>query len=89
MTREELERASKLLKEAAEATDGDVQEQLYEQSDQLAKLATRDQGPDHGRLARHMTTLHDLAEELDGDVAETVREARQEVLEYRKDVPGV
>ncbi|ELZ87157.1 hypothetical protein C453_02364 [Haloferax elongans ATCC BAA-1513] len=89
MTREELERASMLLKEAAEATDGDVQEQLYEQSDQLAKLATRDQGPDHGRLARHMTVLHDLAEELDGDVAETVRDARQEVLEYRKDVPGV
>ncbi|ELZ95257.1 hypothetical protein C440_09272 [Haloferax mucosum ATCC BAA-1512] len=89
MTRPELERASNLLKEAAEATDGETQQQLYEQSDQLAKLATRDQGPDHGRLARHMTVLHDLAEALDGDVAETVREARQEVLEYRKDVPGV
>ncbi|AFK17770.1 hypothetical protein E6P09_03225 [Haloferax mediterranei ATCC 33500] len=89
MSRPELERASQLLKEAAEATDGEVQEQLYDQSDQLAKLATRDQGPDHGRLARHMTTLNDLAEEVDGDVEETVREARQEVLEYRKDVPGV
>ncbi|CQR49197.1 MULTISPECIES: DUF7553 family protein [Haloferax] len=89
MTRAELERASNLLKEAAEATDGDVQERLYEQSDQLAKLATREQGPDHGRLARHMTVLHDLAEDLDGDVAETVREARSEVLEYRKGVPGV
>ncbi|MFK8214851.1 DUF7553 family protein [Haloferax volcanii] len=89
MTRAELERASNLLKEAAEATDGDVQERLYEQSDQLATLATREQGPDHGRLARHMTVLHDLAEDLDGDAAETVREARSEVLEYRKGVPGV
>jgi len=89
MTRAELERASNLLKEAAEATEGDVQERLYEQSDQLATLATREQGPDHGRLARHMTVLHDLAEDLDGDAAETVREARSEVLEYRKGVPGV
>ncbi|ADE04835.1 MULTISPECIES: hypothetical protein [Haloferax] len=89
MTRAELERASNLLKDAAEATEGDVQERLYEQSDQLATLATREQGPDHGRLARHMTVLHDLAEDLDGDAAETVREARSEVLEYRKGVPGV
>ncbi|KAB1192865.1 MULTISPECIES: DUF7553 family protein [Haloferax] len=89
MTREELQTASQLLKEAAEATDGDVQARLYEQSDQLAKLADREQGPDHGRLARHMTVLHELAESLDGDVAETVREARQQVLEYRKGVPGV
>ncbi|WEL24362.1 DUF7553 family protein [Haloferax volcanii] len=89
MTRAELERASNLLKDAAEATEGDVQERLYEQSDQLATLATREQGPDHGRLARHMTVLHDLDEALDGDAAETVREARSEVLEYRKGVPGV
>ncbi|KAB1187120.1 MULTISPECIES: hypothetical protein [Haloferax] len=89
MTREELQKASQLLKEAAESTDGEVQTRLYDQSDQLAKLADREQGPDHGRLARHMTVLHDLADQLDGDAAEKVREARQQVLEYRKTVPGV
>ncbi|WP_416838199.1 hypothetical protein [Haloferax sp. DFSO52] len=89
MTREELQKASQLLKDAAEATDGEVRERLYNQSDQLAKLADRAQGPDHGRLARHMTVLHDLANQLDGDTAETVRAARQQVLEYRKTVPGV
>ncbi|WP_410766103.1 hypothetical protein [Haloferax sp. DFSO60] len=89
MTREELQTASKLLKDAAEQTTGDVQERLYEQSDQIAALATRDQGPDHGRLDRHMNVLHDLANELDGDVSEKVAEARSQLFEYRKGVPGV
>ena len=89
MTRAELQKASELLRDAAEQTDSDVQARLIEQADQLAKLAEREQGPDHGRLARHMTVLHEIAEGLDDGVADTVREARTQVLEYRKDVPGV
>ncbi|MFC7205071.1 hypothetical protein ACFQJC_16250 [Haloferax namakaokahaiae] len=89
MTRQELQTASKLLKDAAEQTTGDVQERLYEQSDQIAKLATREEGPDHGRLDRHMNVLHDLAGKTEGDVSETVTEARSQLFEYRKSVPGV
>ncbi|WP_411964936.1 hypothetical protein [Haloferax sp. YSMS24] len=89
MTRAELQKASELLRDAAARTDSDVQARLTEQADQLATLAERDEGPDHGRLARHMTVLHEIAEGLDDGVSDTVREARTQVLEYRKTVPGV
>lgn len=89
MVRQQLREASELLREASERADDDLKERLYEQSDQLARLATRERDPDHGRLDRHMNALYEIAEETDGDLSTSVREARDAVGEYRKTVEGV
>ncbi|MFB6079646.1 MAG: hypothetical protein ABEJ81_01400 [Haloferacaceae archaeon] len=89
MTRDELSEASDLCRRAAEETTGEARERLYEQSNQLAKLADREQGPDHGRLARHMNALDELAAALDGEAADLVERARTLVGEYRQGVAGV
>ncbi|WP_129114136.1 DUF7553 family protein [Halegenticoccus tardaugens] len=89
MTREELQTASEELRQASERVDGEMRERLYDQSNQLAELATAERGPDHGRLDRHMNVLHELAGELDGEAKAHVESAREHVTEYRKTVEGV
>ncbi|MFB6137915.1 MAG: hypothetical protein ABEJ42_06190 [Halobacteriaceae archaeon] len=90
MTREQLQSASASLRTAAEAVgDEEVEKRLYDQSEQLATLATADRGPDHGRLARHMRALQTLEEETGGDVAEAIADALEAVTEYRSTVSGV
>ena len=89
MDRERLKAASEALRKASELAEGDVQRRLYDQSNQLAALASRDEGPDHGRLDRHMNTLHEMAQETEGDLHDYVIEAREAVKSYRRDVPGV
>lgn len=89
MSREKLAEAADVLEAAADSADEDLAERLRGQADQLAKLADRSSGPDHGRLARHMHTLGELAEEADGDLADEVRRAKELVTEYRSTVSGV
>lgn len=93
MTRDLLQQASDELRRASELAPGDATERIYEQSNQLATLATADRGPDHGRLARHTNTLAEIADDLDdadaSEAASHVREARTLISEYRKDLPGV
>jgi hypothetical protein len=93
MTRELLQQASDELRRASELAPEDVTERVYEQSNQLAKLATADRGPDHGRLARHTNALAEIADDLDAadatEAAGHVREARRLISEYREDLPGV
>lgn len=85
-----LDEASELLRRASEAVDdGDLRDRLYDQSDQVATLAARDSGPDHGRLARHMNALGDLADQLDGPANRQVADARDLLREYRTGVEGV
>ncbi|MFC6827093.1 DUF7553 family protein [Halopelagius fulvigenes] len=89
MAHEELQTASDELRAAAEAASGDLQSRLYDQSNQLADLAAAERGPDHGRLARHMNALTEIAEETDGEVKERVESAYDHVKEYRSGVSGV
>lgn len=90
MVREPLRAASDLLRQASEsAGDADLEERLYSQSNELAKLATADDGPDHGRLARIMHRLGELSDELEGDAQDAVDDAYEQVKEYRSTVPGV
>lgn len=89
MTREELAEASDLCRRAAEGVEGGARDRLHEQSRQLAELADRERDPDHGRLARHMNALAELADELDGEAADLVAEARDRVGEFREGVEGV
>jgi hypothetical protein len=89
MTRDALAEASTLLRDAAEAATGDHRGQLYEQADQLARLADADRGPDHGRLARHEHVLTDVASEAGDDVTAKVEAALDAVRDYRSTVEGV
>lgn len=87
MTRENLASARDTLESAAEETsDDDVTDQLESQADQLDTLATRDRGPDHGRLARIENALHDLE---DSDVGDQVEAAHESVVAFRETVDGV
>jgi hypothetical protein len=89
MTRTELQRASEELRRASELADGDLRERLYDHSNQVARLATREEGPDHGRLDRHMNALHEIAGETDGELHDHVVAAREHLEEYRRGVAGV
>ncbi|MGM0592198.1 MAG: DUF7553 family protein [Halobacteriota archaeon] len=89
MTREQLQSASDEARQAAELADGDVQQRLYDQSDQLATLASADRDPDHGRLDRHMNILAEIAGHVDDEVAERVTAARDSVSAFRETVEGV
>ncbi|MFB6146310.1 MAG: hypothetical protein ABEJ08_01315 [Halobacteriaceae archaeon] len=89
--RDELQRASESLRRAAEVTDDeDLEGRIYDQSRELATLATADEGPDHGRLARHVHTFRDLAADADDPDAErAIEEAVDAVQRYREGVEGV
>jgi hypothetical protein len=90
MVRDELQEASDELRKAGETVDAEtVKERLHGQSDQLATLATRELGPDHGRLDRHMNTLSELAEQVEGEAEDHVERAREKVRQYRETVEGV
>ena len=89
MARDALEAASDELRKASELAEGDLQKRLYDHSNQVAELASRDEGPDHGRLDRHMNTLYEIAGETDGDLQDHVVAAREQLKEYRSGVPGV
>ncbi|MBX0323916.1 hypothetical protein EGH21_12835 [Halomicroarcula sp. F13] len=90
MTREELATASDLLESAADDTaNDDASERLGDLADQLDRLSTADQGPDHGRLARIQSALNDVATGDGEDVADTIDEADDAINEYRSDLEGV
>lgn len=90
MVREELKRASERLREASEAADEDtVRNRLHDQSDQFARMATADRGPDHGRLARHENILAEITENATDAVGKRVGEAKEAITEYREDLSGV
>lgn len=86
MSRDELRRASEALQRAATDVSDEQRERVETQADQLASLADRDQGPDHGRLARHMLTIQELAEQTGHDDVQT---AYDHVKTYREGIEGV
>lgn len=90
MTREELQAASEALRDAAELVDdATLEERIYDQSSQMADLATADRGPDQGRLDRHMNALRDIREDTSGDADDLVASAFEHVRAYRETVGGV
>jgi len=90
MTREKLQTASEELRQAsAAAADAEAQRRLYDLSDQFATLASADDGPDHGRLARHLNTLTELRDDADAAVAAHIDAAETVITEYRETVEGV
>lgn len=89
MPREELQRASDALRAASESAEGEPEERLSDQSDQIAELASAERDPDQGRLARHLNVLNELRGQSEGEVAERIAEAREALTDYRSGVGGV
>ena len=90
MTRDELATASERLESAASDTDdADASERLTDLAGQLDRLSTADRGPDHGRLARIQSALHDLRGGGGADVADPIGEANDAITEYRSELEGV
>lgn len=90
MTREALATASDLLASAAQsASNDDDSDRLSDLADQLDRLSTADEGPDHGRLARIQNALHDLEDSAGEDATADIVEAHEHVKEYRSTVEGV
>lgn len=87
--RDHLYRASDLLGDAAARTADDTGDRLDRLATQIESAADRDSGPDHGRLARHLTALDELSDDVDNDTAATIDEARDHLVEFRKTVEGV
>ncbi|WP_373190195.1 hypothetical protein [Halolamina sp.] len=87
---EQLQTASEELRMASEAaTDDKLVERLHDQSNQFARLATADSGPDHGRLARHLNALGEMREQGGADVVEHIDTAEAAITAYRETVDGI
>jgi len=90
MTIEELDAASRRLEAAGKAADDDdVSERLARVAQKLAAWADRENGPDHGQLARIENRLHSLKEDAGASLAEDIDAAHDLVREYRSGVEGV
>jgi len=90
MTRTELADASDHLQTAAESCDDEAaRERLTDLADQLDRLTTAEHGPDHGRLARIQSALHDLRGDADDTTADAIGEANASINAYRQDLEGV
>ena len=85
------------LRDAAETLDavrGDVSdeetaERLDAFADQLRSMAAAERGPDHGRLDRVMHGLREISSAVEGETADRVESAREQVRSYRETVEGV
>ncbi|MFB6150331.1 MAG: hypothetical protein ABEJ40_00850 [Haloarculaceae archaeon] len=90
MVRDELASARDRLESAAEnASDPDAADRLDDLAGQLDTLATRERGPDHGRLARIENALDDLTDDVDAGTADTIDAAHEDVVAFRETVEGV
>jgi len=90
MPREELQTASEELRQASTAaSDEAAQRRLYDLSDQFATLAAAENGPDHGRLARHLNALSELRDGAGEAVTAHIEAAEAAITAYRETVDGV
>lgn len=89
MAREELEEAAEVLQQAVNATTDKLRDRIEAQADQVATLADRERGPDHGRLDRHQHALKRIREEAEAEVQDYLDEANELLEKYRETVEGV
>lgn len=89
MTRTELATAADMVEDAAVAADGEPAERLDDLAGQLDSLAEAERGPDHGRLARIQSGLHDVEPAVGDEAAACIRDALDEIDAYRETLEGV
>jgi hypothetical protein len=89
MTRDALASAADRLEDPVGEASDETAERLETIADQLRSLAEADTDPDHGRLARIESKLHDVADEGGDDVASAVDAALEDIHEFRETLEGV
>mgnify|MGYP000050092895 CR=1 FL=1 len=90
MTRSELATAAARLDAAGDATDDDAAaDRLGDVAAQLRDLAEADRDPDHGRLARIESKLHDVEDEVGTSAATEIDEAFASIRSFRETLEGV
>jgi len=89
MARTALVDASDALRAAATRASAERGAQLTQTAETLSMLATRQPGPDHGRLARLEYTLRELQEAANPEAVEHIDDAIDRIKAYRKTVEGV
>jgi hypothetical protein len=90
MTRQELATASDELAAAAELVENtDHAARLEDLAGQLERLVEADTGPDHGRLARIQSAMHDVREGVGEGAADRIRAAHGAIDDYREELEGV
>lgn len=90
MARAELKEASEKLELAADGvSDAEIRDELTTLADHMQQLATRERGPDHGRMARHDRAMLHLIDETDGAVKDHIETALDRLRAYRSTVEGV
>jgi len=88
MTRSELATAADRLDAAVDATDDDAAaDRLGDVAAQLRDLAEADRDPDHGRLARIESKLHDV--DVGESAATEIDEAFASIRSFRETLDGV
>jgi hypothetical protein len=88
--RSELRNAAETLTEVRESLqDDDTADRIATFAERLRSMADADRGPDHGQLDRTMHGLREVAEKLDGELADEIESARERVRSYRETVEGV
>jgi hypothetical protein len=90
MTRQELATAGDELATAADLAGATAEaDRLGDLADQLRRLADAERGPDHGRLARIQSAMHDVRETVDADAADRIAAAHDAIDAYRETLEGV
>ncbi|ERG95907.1 hypothetical protein [Haloquadratum walsbyi] len=91
MSREQLQSASENLRTASEAADGTIQRTLYEQSNDIAELAARNQEINQGQINERLGNLQTLIETIEdtdnisADVTDHVDQAKSDLATLRGD----
>jgi hypothetical protein len=83
------EAASSLESAAARVDDDEATDRLENFAGQLEDIAESGQTPDHGRLARILHSLSEIADDADGEAADAIARAREQITTYREGVEGV
>ena len=84
MARTALVEASDALRAAAERASANRRRRLTDSADMLSMLATRQPGPDHGRLAQLECTLRGLKEAANPETVDHIDDALGQIKTYRK-----
>ena len=88
MSASELETVVERLRTAHEHVDGDAGERIEGLVGKAESALEDSRTLDHGALARMTRTLSELAEDADGETAETIEAAKDAISSYREGVPG-
>jgi hypothetical protein len=88
MSADELQNAHEELGTARDLADGEAAERISNLVDSVADALDAGRTVDHGKLARMERTLAEIQEDVSGETADAIQDARDALRSYREGVPG-